>query len=66
MLHEALVQHAFMCRMLIDEHDTVVMLVEEVGATKLNQRRNGDVLGDEFDAFNVLAAFEERRDRPLR
>ena len=38
--HELLVQHALVRRVLIDEHDAVVVLEQQVRATELEQRRH--------------------------
>ena len=40
--HELLVQHALVRRVLVDEHDAVVVLEQHVGAPQLQQRRHRD------------------------
>ena len=48
--------------MLVDEHDTVVMLVQQVRAAELHQRWNGDLLGRGLVAStSLVASTEERR-----
>src|SRR6185503_4934297 len=40
--HEALVQHTFVCRVLVDEHDAVIALEHDVGAPELQEWRHLD------------------------